>query len=335
MSDLSLRRGKGAWRPALAGAVVLLVVALGMANASRAMPASASSKSSPGCGAPSPGTTTLSLSINGLTRTVIVHIPIDKAPNATPMPLVLNLHGSGSTALDQRLFTGMSISSNLHGYIVAYPQGLIPDGLGFDWNVPGVELTGNRPVPANAPNDVKFLTQLVGILESKYCVNENMIYATGFSGGARMVSQLACSDSEIFAAIAPVSGLRRPLPCHTKRAVPVIAFHGSDDAVDPFNGSGEEYWTYSVPTAAKDWAKQDKCSMKSADSTPGANVKLTSYSGCANGAAVELYEVIGLGHEWPGGPTMPASIVSELGPQSSAINASALMWAFFEAHPLS
>jgi poly(3-hydroxybutyrate) depolymerase len=45
--------------------------------------------------------------------------------------------------------------------------------------------------------------------------------------------------------------------------------------------------------------------------------------------------VLGEGHEWPGGPTLPTSLVTELGPQSNAISANALMWAFFQAHPLS
>jgi len=31
---------------------------------------------------------------------------------------------------------------------------------------------------------------------------------------------------------------------------------------------------------------------------------------------------------------MPASITFLLGPQSSLVNANALMWAFFQAHPL-
>jgi len=59
------------------------------------------------------------------------------------------------------------------------------------------------------------------------------VYATGFSGGARMTSQLACDDAGLFAAVAPVSGLRRPKPCATTRAVPVISFHGSADPIDP------------------------------------------------------------------------------------------------------
>jgi polyhydroxybutyrate depolymerase len=287
-----------------------------------------------GCGSTSPGTTTLSLEVNGFSRTVFVHIPFG-SNNKSPLALVLNLHGSGVTAQDQAEFSEMDLTSDTDHFIVAYPQGLITDGSGYDWNVPGVPLTGGRSVPANAANDVSFLTKLVGLLESKYCVNTKEVYATGFSGGARMVSQLACDDSKVFAAVAPVGGLRRPSPCPTARAVPIIAFHGSADPVDPFAGHGESYWTYSVSTAAKDWAKQDKCSTKGVASTPVSKVKLTTYAKCKGGASVELYEIIGEGHEWPGGPTLPANLVSELGPQSDAVSANALMWAFFQAHPLS
>lgn len=49
---------------------------------------------------------------------------------------------------------------------------------------------------------------------------------------------------------------------------------------------------------------------------------------------VELYELLGESHEWPGGPTMPAGLTALLGPQSNAESANALMWSFFLAHPL-
>jgi polyhydroxybutyrate depolymerase len=182
---------------------------------------------------------------------------------------------------------------------------------------------------------VSFLAKLVGILEARYCVNKNEVYATGFSGGAREASQLACDDSGIFAAVAPVSGLRRPDPCPTTRAVPIISFHGSADPVDPFHGHGQAYWTYSVPSAALKWAKQDNCSTTPSTATVATSVHLTTYAKCANGASVELYELTGEGHEWPGGPILPASLISVLGPQSQAISANDLMWAFFMAHPLS
>ncbi|HVB50960.1 MAG TPA: hypothetical protein VND89_04360 [Acidimicrobiales bacterium] len=285
------------------------------------------------CSAVSPESTTLSLEVNGFSRTVIVHVPRGSS-GSTPMALVLNLHGSGSTALEQEELSDMNATANAAKFIAAYPQALIPDGSGFDWNVPGVSLFGGRAVPAKSANDLTFLKKLVGILEQKYCVNSSEVYATGLSGGAREASQLACDDSSLFAAIAPVSGLRRPTPCPTKRAVPVITFHGSAGRIDPFGGQGQAYWTYSVTTAAKYWAQQDRCSTKPTKSTPEPTVDLTTYSGCSNGAAVELYEIKGEGHEWPGGRTLPSGITQILGPQSNLISANELMWAFFGAHPL-
>lgn len=317
---------------ALAG---VLVLALGCSSVSRSTTASAASPSTSrsGCGTTTPGSTTLSLTVNGFQRTVIVHVP-KSSTDATPLALVLNLPGSGSTALEQEGFTKMNSTANAENFIVAYPQALIPDGTGFDWNVPGVPLVGGRSIPAKSANDIEFLTALVGVLEHKYCVNSSEVYATGFSGGAREASQLACDDSSVFAAVAPVSGLRRPTPCPTTRAVPIISFHGSADPIDPFAGQGQAYWTYSVSTAAKDWARQDRCSTKPSTAAPVSGVELTTYSKCASDAEVELYEVMGEGHEWPGGPALSSMITSLLGPQSDLVSANTLMWSFFASHPL-
>jgi polyhydroxybutyrate depolymerase len=286
----------------------------------------------PGCTSSTASSATLLPKIGGVTRTVIVHAP-SGLDNSKEHALVLNLHGSGSTALEQEGFTGMDATADTNRFIVAYPQALIPDGTGYDWNVPGVPLTGGRVVPANAPNDIAFLTSLVGVLEHRYCINPLRVYATGFSGGARESSQLACDDSTLFAAVAPVSGLRRPTPCPTQRSVPILTFHGSADPIDPFAGNGQEYWTYSVATAEKYWASQDRCASKPKNSTHS-GVKLTTYAGCSGGATVSLYEIYGEGHEWPGGPTLPSSITSFLGPQSNAINADVIIWGFFKAHQL-
>jgi polyhydroxybutyrate depolymerase len=312
--------------------MTFVLVALGAVPFSAASAPTAAAATSTGCSAASPDSTTLSLKVNGFTRTVIVHVP-KRSTGTTPLALVLNMHGSGSTALEQEGFTKMNTAANHDGFIVAYPQALIPDGTGFDWNIPGVPLIGGGSVPKGSANDVKFLTSLVAIMESKYCINPKEVYATGFSGGARMASQLACDDSGLFAAVAPVSGLRRATPCPTTRAVPVISFHGSADPVDPFNGHGQKYWTYSVTTAANDWSTQDHCKSV-AHSAPVNGVKLTTYADCSNGAQVELYEIVGEGHEWPGGPTLPSSLTRLLGPQSSLVSANGLMWVFFQAHHL-
>ncbi len=265
---------------------------------------------------------------------MIVHVPSGYS-GSSRVPLVLNMHGSGSTAVEQEAFTGMDATADSDGFIVAYPQGLIPDGTGFDWNVPGVPLIGGKAVPAGSADDVTFLTSLVGILEQRYCVDSSRVYATGFSGGARTASQLACDASSTFAAVAPVSGLRHPTPCPATRPVPILTFHGTADPVDPYNGHGQAYWVYSVPQAAHDWAVQDACSTTATASVPVAGVTVTHYGGCAGGATVELYTISGEGHEWPDGPALPKSLTRELGAQSDAVDANSVMWAFFSAHPMS
>lgn len=247
--------------------------------------------------------------------------------------LVLNMHGSGSDASEQELFSGMDATSDEDGFIVAYPQGLIAAGGGFDWNIPGVPLFGGSYPPLGSAGDVAFLTGLVPALADRYCIDTSRVYATGVSGGGRMASQLACDSSSVFAAVAPVAGLRLPSPCPATRPVPVIAFHGTADPIDPYDGHGQAYWTYSVPVAAQRWGAKDGC-KPTPQITSAAGYTLTTYSGCSGGTMVELYSLTGEGHEWPGGPAMPHQITSLLGPQSTAVTANSTMWAFFSAHPL-
>ena len=165
------------------------------------------------------GSTTLTLEIGGHQRTVIVHVPAGYN-SSRGVALVLNLHGSGSTAAAQEVFSGMDATSDQGSFIVAYPQGLISSGTGFDWNIPGVPLFGGGNAPRGSANDVAFLTQLVPVLESKYCINPREVFATGMSGGGRMTSQLACDASTTIRS--GRTGCRpsapKPLPSHPSRA---------------------------------------------------------------------------------------------------------------------
>lgn len=313
----------------LACTVAVLVGACGGKGRAISVPATTGGS---GCGAAfSSGSSKLAMTVGSKRRIVIVHIPSGYT-GSRKLALVLNMHGSESTAAAQEAFTGMDVTADAHHFIVAYPQALISEGPGFDWNVPGEPLVGGKAVPEGAASDVTFLTTLAAILEHRYCIDPSRVYATGFSGGARIASQLACDASSTFAAVAPVSGLRKPSPCPAGRAVPVIAFHGTADPIDPYGGSGQPYWTYSVPQAALAWAKQDRCSLAEPRAERG--FTLTEFRSCADGSSVELYSITGEGHEWPGGPPMPGSLTTVLGPQSNRLNADNIMWAFFSAHPM-
>ncbi len=281
----------------------------------------------------SPGTHDETLTIAGQPRVVRVHIPTGY-DGTNAVPLVVNMHGSGSTAAGQEAFSGMDATADKNGFIVVYPQAVIPQGSGYEWNVPGVPLFGGKAVPADAADDVAFIKAVVANAEASYCVDKTRVYATGMSGGGRMASQLACDASGTFAAVAPVAGLRLPSPCPATRPVPVVAFHGTADPVDPFNGNGQAYWTYSVPEAASRWATQNGCSPNGSSSSVAPTVTRTTYSGCKDGATVELYAISGEGHEWPGGPPESRAATRVLGPQSDAVSANDVMWAFFQQHHL-
>ncbi|MGH3301930.1 MAG: extracellular catalytic domain type 1 short-chain-length polyhydroxyalkanoate depolymerase [Streptosporangiaceae bacterium] len=323
---------------ASAGAALLLAAGIAGCGGAGASPVTAGTlppaSGTSGCGHhEASGSLQYTLTVSGHRRTVIVHIPAGYS-GKRKLALVLNLHGSDSTASAEETFSGMDTTADADHFIVAYPQALISDRTGYDWNIPGVPLFNGKFPPAGAPSDVAFLTTLVRDLAGRYCVALSRVYATGVSGGGRMASQLACDASRVFAAVAPVAGLRYPSPCPASRPVPVIAFHGTADPIDPFSGRGYGSWTYSVPAAAQMWAGHNQCAA-SPQATAGRGYRLTRYTACSGGTQVELYSITGEGHEWPGGPAMPKVITSVLGPQSDAVSANALMWAFFRAHPLS
>lgn len=317
-------------RPVLA---LMLVAVLASPRAdvrAEATPPAASPVS--GCGGAA-GTIPLSMTFDSIARVVLVHLP-PAASGTSPLPLVLNLHGSHSTAVAQDAFSGMDADADASGFIVAYPQAAITSGAGFDWNVPGAPLAGGQVAPKNPPDDVAFLENLPSMLAARYCVDLQRVYVTGFSGGGRMTSQLACGAGDVFAAFAPVSGLRFPADCQPVRPVALLAFHGDADPIDPYNGNGQPYRTESVAAAAHQWGVRERCANMPTVSTPAAGATLTKFADCEAGASVRFSTVNGLGHEWPGGPAMPNRITRELGPQSNAVNANSVMWAFFKGHAL-
>ena len=186
---------------------------------------------SPGCGhAATTGTTILHLRLGGHQRMAIVHVPVGYH-DKTAIPLVLNLHGSESTAFQQEVLSGMNATADAETFIVAYPQGAIRASSGFEWNVPGEPLLGGRAVPAGSPNDVAFLEQLVSQLTQTYCIDRTRVDVTGFSGGARMASQLGCDA---------VLGVRRHRPGERVALPEPVSLHaaGAGCGVPRHRGSG-------------------------------------------------------------------------------------------------
>ena len=134
-----------------------------------------------------------------------------------PRPLVLDFHGVGENAFAQADTSRFGALGQLDGFVV-----VTPSGTGNP-----VHLDTTDP-PATNP-DLQFVAALVDQVESTQCIDTSRVYATGFSDGAIMASQLACTMSDRIAAVSTVSGLAMPPLCNLIRPVPVIAFHGTAD----------------------------------------------------------------------------------------------------------
>lgn len=290
------------------------------------------------------GASTLDVTFAGETYGVLVQVP--DAPLRRELPLVVDLHGSNSNGGVQADISDLGEVGAANGFIVVEPTGdlefpqTLPDG-NWAWNVPGVPLTSGTYPPEGARDDVAFLRAVVDAVDAAGCVDERRVFATGFSGGGRMASALACEASDVFAAIAPVAGLRagRPDPealstpvagsCAPERPVAVMSFHGTADFVNPYLGNSDPRWGYSVRLAAERWAALNECRRGPVVSSAGAGITAYSWSKCSAHADVVVYEVAEGGHTWPGTDVD----LSALGATTQEISASQMMWEFFETHP--
>jgi polyhydroxybutyrate depolymerase len=77
-----------------------------------------------------------------------------------------------------------------------------------------------------------------------------------------------------------------------------------------------------IPERVDAWAKRNGC-------TAAGNDQWT----CPGGADVVLYTIEGGGHTWPGSK-FDANLADLMGPTSTDLDATALMWQFFATHPL-
>jgi polyhydroxybutyrate depolymerase len=254
----------------------------------------------------------VTLMYGGNARDYYVHIP-PQYDCAEPMAVVFNFHGFLSNAMGQMTLTGMSTEADAQGFIVVYP-----DGYQESWNAGaccGLAETDNV-------DDVGFTRTVLAQVEQAYNVDPRRVFTTGFSNGGFFSHRLGCEAADVFAAIAPVSGVMGIPTCSPVRTVPIIDFHGTADVFVPYNGGGFLNFE-SVAQTMSGWAQRDGCSLSETILVQTGDTSCATYDGCPSGITVELCTVDGGTHDWPGGPT-----------EATSIPATGAIWSFFVAHPM-
>jgi len=255
-----------------------------------------------------------SLTFAERTRCYLLHKPQGTAPGEK-VSLYLALHGGGGSGVQMcRAFPLHSLPAGKKA-VVAYPDAVVLDRKsnwadGRTETVPGREAFGDV-------DDVGFLSTIVDDLSREFPVDRRRVFATGISNGAFMIQRMAAERADRFAAIVPIiGGMAEPVVAAFAPSSPVavLVINGTADPLVPFEGGDVHFFrqklgrTVPVRKIIDLWVRADGCGAEAkvaeipdVVTDDGASAVSFRYEGGRGGTVVELIEVRGGGHTWPGG----------------------------------
>lgn len=273
------------------------------------------SEVTPGCPVPGDlgaGEHNIDITFDGRDRRYIAYVPAVYS-NVSATPVIVNMHGYTSNDWQQVLFSNMNPTADAQGFIAVYPN-----GHDSSWNAG----TCCGTAAALDLDDVGFLKAVVEDLSTRLCVDARRVYATGMSNGGYMSHRLGCEAGDVFAAVAPVAGAMGITGCSPSRPMPVIAFHGTEDGLVPYESGSD---------AVLQWVALNNCTGSPARTFYGDSY-CDVYETCNDGVKVALCTLDPMGHCWPGGSS--ALCFSIIGPYNDDVNANERMWEFFQEFTL-
>ncbi len=258
----------------------------------------------------------------GLTRQYNIYIPA-LYNAASPVPLLFNLHGYGSDNSQQAFYGEFRNIADTANFIIIHPNGTFDQSGSRYWNV------GFGPSPID---DVSFILALIDTVSASYNINFSRIYSTGMSNGGFMSYKLACDATDVFAAVASVTGSMTVTEynnCSPSRTIPTMQIHGTLDGTVPYAGSAlfapiEDVVAY--------WKNFNACgpgsmtNVPNTNTTDGATAEHYVYpASVAGGPTVEFFKVINGAHTWPGA-------LIPIGTTCMDFSASKEIWRFFSQY---
>jgi poly(hydroxyalkanoate) depolymerase family esterase len=276
-----------------------------------------------------------------------LYIPSTYNP-ATPVPLVVALHGCTQSADQFRLLTRWDALAEAKGFIVVFPQQDASANQFKCWNF---FQDAHMHRSAGEPMLIAAVTSFV---ERNYAVDPHRIYATGLSAGGAMASVMAATYPDLFAAIGIGSGCEyaatatcagyksadpgqaaqqayKEMGSHA-RPMPFIAFQGdADTTVPPVNADQLVQQWLETGDLADDGALNRSVPQAPAKTTRGQArggeaYTLRSYLDNAHAELAQYWVIQGMNHAWSGGDPSQ-SYADAKGPDETAA-----MYAFFQSH---
>ena len=279
-----------------------------------------------------------SLKVNGVSREFYSFTPkiSPRRLQRDPPALIIILHDSSSTA---GTFPRNVLHYNLNnlatqfGFMVVYPQ-----ALNNHWNF-GAE-------SGSTADDEDFIGSLIHYFQENYKVNPGRVYVAGMGNGGIMAMHLGCQMSGQINSIAVVNAampISMAATCRFLKPVSALFIESRADAFLPWNGNVmydlpgfPTPRRLTVPATISTWALLDKLyvshkyNLVPSLNPDGSWVYNENIQGATNHPQVQFLTVYGAGHTWPGGGQyLPQRYVGNV---SHNLNASAVIWDFFEFH---
>ena len=157
--------------------------------------------------------------VDGVTREAIVHAPASPAPEGAP--LVLAFHGFGD---NMRNFQYTNVHVAWPDAVVVYFEGLVRRRGLLGWQVERGE---------NGDRDLRLVDVALRSLRETYRIDDDRIYATGYSNGGMFTYLLWAERPDVFAAYAPVAARLRA-SVRPAQPRPVLHVAGERDRVVSF-----------------------------------------------------------------------------------------------------
>jgi polyhydroxybutyrate depolymerase len=273
----------------------------------------------------------------GVSRQFYYFSPPTPRNRHRPPPIVFMFHDSSTNA---RSFAENVLQSNLNqlamkfNFIIVYPE-----AANGRWNFgPDSTVTG--------VNDLDYVNQIILYLQQTFLANTKRVYAAGMGNGGMMAMRLGCEMADQFKAIAAVDAampISLAVTCKPSKPVSALFIESHDDAFLPW----DKKYMYdlpgmptpprlTIPDTVNLWALLNKLydapkyhlmPLKKYD---GTWVYVEEIRGVTNIPSVILYTVYNAGHTWPGGGQyLPYSYVGKV---SNNLDASTIIWDFFEFH---
>ncbi len=282
------------------------------------------------------------LRVDDRARMFMVAAPAAAKTKKTPVVFVL--HGGGGNCRQFARKLAIEKSKLGRQFIVVYPQSTALDRKP-NWNDGRTPTQKGKEALAKV-DDVKYLLAVLEQIEKDYQVDPSRVYATGASNGGFMVNKLA-NETSRFAAIAPVIGSMSDDTYQNfkpPKSTSVLFINGTADPLVPYLGGRvgtrrlDLGKSISIHKAVKKWVAHNQCqenptinALEDKDPNDGTKSKRFVYGSGQNNTVVELIEIEGGGHNWPG--ATPYATKRLIGNSCQDFDATQVILRFFLDHP--